>query len=409
MQDLSDALAGPARKIAEKIANSGKRAWIVGGAPRDLALGRSPAEIDLASAATPEEIEGLFESTVPVGRPFGTVIVRVGGDDYQHTTFRSEGAYSDARRPDSVAFGATPEADSTRRDFTCNAIYLDPLSDEVLDPQGGLADLAANRLRCVGDASARFREDGLRLLRLARFAAALELEPDAATMAAARASGESLRGVSPERVLGELSKIFSRPGALRALSILVDLDLLGRAVPGLATESSLASWWEPRKKVLAALPAVPGLALGLAAVFGTAEGLRPSRALRARVAEIGELADLAPRALAGPRSERVRWMRGDAFPEAAELARARAAAIGADASAIEAALREREQLGAAGLFPAPLVAPADLEERKIQRGPRWGEILREAERLQLDGRLASRADALAWLAGQEGGKTPRKT
>jgi tRNA nucleotidyltransferase/poly(A) polymerase len=407
MQDLSGALTGPARQIAEAIARIGKRAWIVGGAPRDLALRREPTEIDLASAAAPEEIEGLFESTVPVGRPFGTVIVRIGGADFQHTTFRSEGVYSDARRPDVVAFGATAEADSSRRDFTCNAIYLDPLADEVLDPQGGLADLSARKLRCVGDASARFREDGLRLLRLARFAAVLELEPDAATLAAARASGEALRGVSPERVLEELSRIFSRPGALRALSILVELDLLGRAVPGLA-EGSLASWWEPRKKVLAALPAAPGRALGLAAVFGSAEGLRPSRALRARVEEICDLAERAPRALAGPRSERVRWMRGDAFPEAAQLVRARAVSAGADASAIEAAVLEREQLGAAGLFPAPLVAPADLEERKIPRGPRWGEILREAEDLQLDGRLASRADALAWLAGQDGGKTPRK-
>lgn len=412
MQDLSGALAGPAREIAGAIAKAGKRAWIVGGAPRDLALLREPTEIDLASAATPEEIERHFESTVPVGRPFGTVIVRIDGADFQHTTFRSEGAYTDARRPDAVLFGTTVEEDSSRRDFTCNAIYLDPLTDEVLDPQNGLADLAARRLRCVGDASARFREDGLRLLRMARFASALDLEPEPATLAAARESREALRGVSAERVLEELSRMFSRPGSLRALSILVEQDLLARAVPGLAdrveVEGGREAWWAARRKILAALPAVPGRALGLAAVFGTAEGLRPSRALRARVAEICDLADRAPRALAGPRSERVRWMRGDAFPEAAELVRARAAAGGIDSSGIEAAVREREELGPAGLSPTPLLSPADLEERKIPKGPRWGEILRQAEDLQLDGRLASRAEAQDWLARQEGGKTPRK-
>jgi tRNA nucleotidyltransferase/poly(A) polymerase len=420
MQDLSAPLATAARAIAAGIARAGKRALIVGGAPRDLALGRRPDEIDMASAASPAEMESLFSGTIPVGRAFGTVIVRAGGVDVQHTTFRSEQGYSDSRRPDAVAFGATPEEDSARRDFTCNAIYLDPLDDAVLDPQGGLADLGASRLRCVGDPRERFREDGLRLLRLARFAAALDLEPDAGTLEGARSSKEALRGVSPERVLEELTAIFDGPQPARAIGLLADLEVLERAIPGAEPDG--------RRARIAALGPAPGIALGLAALLAPrepgpsgddpwlarVEALRPSRALRRRVEEIARAAAGARSALAGPRSERVRWMRSEAFAEAAALARAAAAERGADPGAIDAAVRERAELGDAGLHPAPLVAPADLEGAGIPRGARWGALLSEAEDLQLDGRLRSRDEALLWLreragsAPQEGGKTPRR-
>jgi tRNA nucleotidyltransferase/poly(A) polymerase len=141
MQDLSGALAEASREIAGVLGRAGKRGWIVGGAPRDLALGLSPADVDMASAATPAEVEALFSGTIPVGRAFGTVVVRAGSLDVQHTTFRADGAYGDGRRPDSVEFGASVEEDSSRRDFTCNALYLDPLNGEFADPQGGLADL----------------------------------------------------------------------------------------------------------------------------------------------------------------------------------------------------------------------------------------------------------------------------
>jgi tRNA nucleotidyltransferase/poly(A) polymerase len=272
-------------------------------------------------------------------------------------------------------------------------------------------------LRCVGEASARFREDGLRLLRLARFAAALDLEPDATTLAAARSSSEALRGVSPERVLEELSRIFTRAGSLRAVSLLVDLDLLARGIPGLAerveAEGGRERWWGARRGVLASLPVIPGLALGLAALLDSVDELRPSHALRRRIVEIRELAEESSAALAGPRSRRVRWMREDAFPEAAALAKARAIATGVDSGRIDAALREREELGAEGLSPARLISSKDLESSGIPKGPRWGVLLREAEDRQLDGEFAARDAALAWLAdrakaaGQEGGKTPR--
>jgi len=422
IQDLSLPLAGAARSISAAIATAGKRAWIVGGAPRDLALGREATDVDMASAARPEEIERLFRASIPVGRAFGTLLLRVDGIEVQHTTFRSEGTYSDARRPDSVRFGASPEEDSSRRDFTCNALYLDPADDSLLDPRAGFADIAARRLRCVGAPAERFAEDGLRLLRLARFAAALDLEPEPRTLDGARCSTEALRGVSPERVLEELSRILAGPRTLRAVGLLADLEILRVAIPGLDAEMSheggKASWWSRRERVLEALPDAPGPALGLAALLqggsvAALDALHPSRALRQRVAQIQAVARDAESALADRRSARVRWMREAAFPEGAALARARAVADGRDPSGIESALRERAQLGNAGLRPLPLVAPEDVRRAGIPGGKAFGELLRQAEDLQLDGRLGTRDEALAWLAQrvrelpQDGGKAPR--
>src|SRR6185503_10579164 len=134
MEHLPAELAHAARTVAGVLRAAGHRAWLVGGAVRDLALEVTPQDVDLASAARPEEIEALFPSTVSVGRAFGTVVVRSGALSLQVTTFRAEAGYDDARRPSHVHFATSLTEDAARRDFTCNALYLDPLSDEFVDP-----------------------------------------------------------------------------------------------------------------------------------------------------------------------------------------------------------------------------------------------------------------------------------
>jgi len=373
----------------------------------------------MTSAATPEEMERLFDRTIPVGRAFGTVIVRAEGFDVQVTTFRSESGYTDARHPDAVAYGRSVEGDSARRDFTCNALYLDPLDDVFEDPQGGLADLDARRLRCVGDPAERFREDGLRLLRLARFAAALDLEPDPATREAARRSSDALRGVSPERVREELAAVFAKPGCARALGLLVELDLLERAIPDLgaltAREGGARAYWEARARVFDHLPPAPGLALGLAALLDAkiVKSLRPSRELLRDVTGIQEAAREARTIDRAGRAARVRWMRSAAFEPAVALERARRLAEGSSVASLEEAVAERLRLGTDGLRPTPLVTPEDLARHGLAPGPAFGRLLHEAETRQLDGADRTREEALAWLAQavrtvvHEGGKTPR--
>ncbi len=431
MQDLSPDLARVARAIARRLGAAGARTWIVGGAPRDLALGLSPAEIDLCSAAVPETVQQLFERTIPLGRAFGTVIVHLDGGDVEHTTFRSESVYSDGRRPDAVEFGTSVEQDSERRDFTCNAIYLDPLNDEVADPRGGLDDLAARRLACVGDAHERFREDALRPLRMARFAGGLDLAPDAATLAAARAAAPTLAGVSRERVLREFEGVFRRSGAGRTLAILWETDLLEPALPGYAglrePGADAAFWIARRCRALAALGPAPGTGSGLCVFLGpepgqapepaTArglailDGLRTSRALRVAVADAWDLMPALRSEREPARSVRVRWMRRPGFDTAIAALRAWARAHDEDAARWERLRAERAELGAEGLRVAALLGPDDLAERGIRPGPLYGEVLRDLETLQLDGALRTRAQALAWLVarigGQDGGNTRR--
>jgi tRNA nucleotidyltransferase/poly(A) polymerase len=438
MHELSADLAAAARTIAARVATTGHRAWIVGGAVRDLCLARAPHEIDMASAATPEDIRRIFEHTIPVGLEFGTVIIRTGAIDVQHTTFRSERGFSDARHPDEVQFGASVEADASRRDFTCNALYLDPLDDTFVDPVRGLDDLRARVLACVGDPRARFEEDGLRLLRMARFAAGLELVPRPDVLAAARASQEALRGVSVERVLVELGRMFALQGAAVAIGILHETGLLERCLVGIGAlvpgDVERSTWLAERVALVHQLPSAPGLALGLAALTGPApsdlrrgaspesraastaviEQLRPSRLLRRSIVDTWEVSERLMRlARESSRSVRIRLMRHDGFEHGHALASAWIRLERGSTSALDALKAERDRASASDLSPAPLIGSADLAALALPRGSAWGEILSEAEGLQLDGELTTRDGALAWLAQRvrrtlhDGGKTPR--
>ncbi|MFT7541348.1 MAG: tRNA nucleotidyltransferase/poly(A) polymerase, partial [Gammaproteobacteria bacterium] len=207
IQQLSPHDREAAQFAARTLQEHGFRAWIVGGGVRDLALGITPKDIDLATDALPGQVEEIFDRTIPVGKAFGTIValIEVGGAEpvtmqLEVTTLRRDGDYSDGRRPDVVLYGTSMDEDAQRRDFTCNALYLDPLTDEISDVVGGLGDLENGVLRTVGDPVGRFREDGLRLLRMARFAAAYGLEIEGDTWAGARDSLDALVGISRERV-----------------------------------------------------------------------------------------------------------------------------------------------------------------------------------------------------------------
>ena len=196
----------PVVEVCRRLDEAGHRAWVVGGCVRDLLMGREVSDWDLATSALPGEVQATFKRTIPTGIQHGTVTVVSRGRHYEITTLRGEGAYSDGRRPDSVEFVREIEADLGRRDFTVNAIAFDPLRETLVDPWGGLADLDAKVIRAVGDPAARFGEDGLRVLRAARFAATLCFTLDPATEAAIAPSLETFRKVSPERVHEEWRK-----------------------------------------------------------------------------------------------------------------------------------------------------------------------------------------------------------
>ena len=222
------------KEIACVFNRAGKQAFLVGGAVRDMFLGKEAQDWDLATDARPGEVASLFRRVIPTGIRHGTVTVRYKGCSVEVTTFRTESAYSDGRRPDRVDYASTIEEDLSRRDLTMNAIALALPGGERVDPFGGYADIRARRIRCVGDPGERFREDGLRPLRAVRFASQLGFAVDGETLAAIPAALAATAKVSPERVREEFDKMVASPRPSVALRLMEQTGLLGLILPELA-------------------------------------------------------------------------------------------------------------------------------------------------------------------------------
>jgi tRNA nucleotidyltransferase (CCA-adding enzyme) len=197
---------------------------------------RAPKDWDLATSATPEQVMGLFRRVVPTGIAHGTVTVVFGDSSFEVTTLRGEGGYSDGRRPDEVFFITDIERDLARRDFTVNALAYDPLEDRLIDPFDGLRDMTARVLRTVGRPEERFGEDGLRVLRAARFVATLEMQIDEATKRAIPGSLDAFRKVSPERVREEWMRAFAAQRPSRAFELMRETGILEVTCPELVKQ-----------------------------------------------------------------------------------------------------------------------------------------------------------------------------
>ncbi|MFO8070983.1 MAG: hypothetical protein R6V85_03825 [Polyangia bacterium] len=365
-------------EICATLDRAGERAYVVGGSLRDLLLGREPADWDVATTATPERVMELFGRTVPTGVAHGTVTVLIGARSVEVTTLRGEGAYSDGRRPDRVEFLDDVDEDLARRDFTINAIAWDPVAREMRDPFDGRADLEAGLLRAVGDPRRRFSEDGLRVLRAARFSSALGFRLESATRAAVSACASGLARVSAERKREELSKTLAAPDPTPGLELIGSAGLLGHLSPSAA---GLAESWELAVRRAAAVP--PRLALRLAALLLDAgEGVA--------CGFLGEMRfDRATRELA-VRLVRFAPFGGDPDMPAAELRRAlsrlgrdrvedalelRRAALEADETVESERLGREQELAERCL--RELRGPAALSREELAIGGR--EVMRAAE------------------------------
>ena len=194
------------RTIIRTLIDAGYEAWAVGGCVRDSLLGRVPKDWDITTSALPQMIKSLFPRTIDTGIEHGTVTVMLNGTGYETTTYRIDGKYSDARHPDKVTFAPSLEEDLKRRDFTINAMAY---SDEkgLVDLFGGKHDLDSKIIRCVGDPTARFSEDALRILRAVRFSAELDFDIEEATLAAAGSLRDRLTLISAESIHAELEKL----------------------------------------------------------------------------------------------------------------------------------------------------------------------------------------------------------
>ncbi len=216
------------RFVLDTLHKNSHDAYIVGGCVRDALLGGEPYDYDVTTSAKPEEVMALFERTIPTGIKHGTITVLSDGKPIEVTTFRTDGSYSDSRRPDKVQFVANLDGDLARRDFTVNALAFNEKTG-LVDLYGGNADLENKILRAVGDPQKRFQEDTLRILRLFRFAATLGFEIEEKTFYAALKEKDRLKSISRERIATELKKAIcgKYPEALFSLTDSGALAFLG--------------------------------------------------------------------------------------------------------------------------------------------------------------------------------------
>ncbi|MEI6240070.1 MAG: CCA tRNA nucleotidyltransferase [Planctomycetia bacterium] len=387
-----------------------------GGCVRDELLGRIPADYDVATSATPDEVRRVFGRgrTLAVGAAFGviTVLGPKGAGQIEVATFRTDAAYTDGRHPAGVTFSTAPE-DAQRRDFTINGLFLDPLTGEVHDYVDGRADLAAGVVRAIGMPAMRFGEDHLRMLRAVRFAASFGFVLDGETRAAIERMTHLVTTVSPERIAAELRAMVSRPGRRRALELLAETGLAQEVLPEVAGQArrapsalgdGAAARWGEAARIIDALDE-PGLASALAALYERV-GVGPLRQAAQRLRLSNREVKLAvwlqeavamfdgPDVAVRPWAEVQPWLAHEDAFLLADLLRARAD-CGRGGAATAAWVTAQIARPRAELDPPPLVTGADLIAAGVAAGPALGAALARLRALQLNGEIATRDEALA--------------
>lgn len=420
-----DSMREFATDVVQQLQAAGHVALWAGGCVRDLQMEREPQDYDVATDARPEQVRKLFGArrTLAVGESFGVVIVLGPRVDGQHikvevATFRSEGSYPDGRRPDpSEIRYTTPEEDAQRRDFTINGMFFDPVAGELLDYVGGEADVRAGIVRAIGRPQDRMEEDKLRMLRAVRFAATLDFELDPATAAAVQELSPQLVVVSVERIAQELQKMLISGHRRRAVRLAHQLGLLAVVVPELmdVADSAETGRWAHVLDMLEQLES-PGFELALAVLLqhlpaGGGDGKRKQSA----AASVGGVARRLR--LSNLQTDKTAWLvaHQSALAEAPTLSlsklkrtlaheyaadllkwmRADAAARRTSSEALEFIDRFLAQTPAEDLNPAPLITGTDLIALGLPPGPKFQELLEQARDAQLEGRIATREEALA--------------
>ncbi len=420
-------------RICDKLRKAGYRALLAGGCVRDMILEVEPRDYDIATSARPDEVARLFPKCIGVGAEFGVQIVALREGAFEVATFRKDGPYSDGRHPDGVEFVDEIE-DAKRRDFTINALFYDPESDEVIDYIGGRDDIARRCLRTVGDPRRRFSEDYLRLLRAVRFAARLDYEIAPETFDALREMAPNIVKTSAERIRDELLKILTEGGARRAFALLDASGLLATLLPEIAAMKGVEQppEFHPEGDVfehtMLMLDLLEGPSRTLAmGVLLHDVGKPPTQTFEDRIrfnnhCKVGaRMSEKICRRLrfSNDDTERIAWMVGhhmrvDSIPEMRESKRKRFVREPGFAELLELCrldcLASHNALGTIEwiqeycaslkpdqLKPPPLLRGGDLTAMGYRPGPVYSAILRSLEDEQLDGTIASADHAKAWV------------
>jgi poly(A) polymerase len=438
----ADSCRALALEIVGRLRQAGYQSLWAGGCVRDLLLGQTPADYDVATDATPEQVMSVLPyPAVTVGITFGVVRARDPrrqGVEVEVATFRRDGAYVDGRRPLSVVF-SSPELDAARRDFTINGMFMDPLTGELIDYVGGLADLKERLLRAIGDPAARFSEDKLRLLRGVRLAARFQLRIEPATRAALQSMAGQVVSVSAERIAQELRRILLHESRARAMNLALDMGLVAAILPPLLPMKGLfqgkpmqpeADLWDHTMLVLDLLPVAPGFALAFAALLHDAGKPATRVFTRERYRfpnheQAGaRIADRLCRSLklSNADRDRITWLvafhqyLGEArtlrastlkrilvepgIDDLLALHRALALASIGNTENVDYCRQYLKVEPAGPINPPPLITGDDLVRRGLKPGARFAIILAKTRDAQLDGQIHSKREALDWVDRQ---------
>jgi poly(A) polymerase len=445
-------MASPSHTAAVEIVRvlraRGHQAYLVGGCVRDILLGREPADFDVATDATPDQVMQIFPQTYAVGARFGVVLVPVdsvltgnrepgtGNSVVEVATFRSDLGSSDGRHPDQVRYSQDPREDVQRRDFTINALLFDPEKSEVLDFVGGRADIQGKVIRAIGEPARRFAEDKLRLLRAVRFAARFGYAIEPETFAAIPRLAAEIRQVSQERVRDELTKMLTEGRAAEAFRLLDATGLLRQVLPEVERMKGVeqppqfhpeGDVWVHTLLLLEGLPAGGSRTLAWGALLhdvgkpptfrvapdrirfdghvevGTKMAEEICRRLRFSSGDTEQIAALVANHLrfADVRQMKEstfkRFVRLPRFEEHLELHRLDCRGSHRDLSLYQFVKEKLAALPPEEIRPTPLLTGDDLITAGYAPGPRFKQILAAVEDAQLEGRLEAKPQALEFV------------
>ena len=436
-----------AREFAEQVCSTLRgtsyQAYLVGGCVRDILLDREPADYDVATDATPDRVEQIFPNSLTVGAQFGVVVVVAESSQESNplvevATFRSDVGYSDGRHPDAVVYTKSAEEDVKRRDFTINGLLLDPKTNEVLDYVGGRDDLRAGIIRAIGRPEERFSEDKLRMLRAVRFAARFGYVIEPETLRAIQKLAPEVVQVSAERLRDELTKLLTEGSARRGFELLDETRLLPEVLPEIARMKGVEQppqfhpegdvWIHTRMMLEGLKPGgSPTLAWGVLlhdvgkpptfappsgpngrirfdrhVEVGTRMAVEICRRLRFSNAHTEQIAALVANHLRFKDVPQMkpatlkRFARLERFDEHLELHRLDCMSSHRNLENYEFMRRFLAETPQEQVHPARLLTGDDLIRLGLRPGPKFKEILETAEDAQLDGKIATREEALRW-------------
>jgi poly(A) polymerase len=425
-----------ARKIAARLRGEGHVAYFAGGCVRDIVRGVTPKDFDIATDARPEVVQRLFSRTYAVGAHFGVILVIENGFQFEVATFRSDDAYVDGRHPSAVHF-SSPEEDATRRDFTINGMFYDPVAEEVIDLIGGRTDIAAKLVRAIGEPAERFGEDRLRMLRAVRFAAVLDYKIDKHTWDALVTNAASINEISAERIREELVRIFLSPNRALGWDLLDASGLMRAILPEIEAMKGCkqpeqfhpeGDVFEHTRLMLQFLRENVSVPLVFSVLFHDVAKPRTAtvdetgrirfsghdrlgaemteeimRRLRFSGAEIEDTVEMVRQHMVFKDVPKMRvaklkrFMARPTFGDELELHRVDCVGSHRMLDNYEFLLRKREEFANEPIIPPPLVRGDDLIALGLKPGPKFSEILEAVETRQLEGSLSTREEALEWV------------